>query len=175
MKKLVLTFILLSAVSISEAASVLWLDIRGDLSNVSGTPFGTWFENNTIPEKATSEDGIDVIAVDGNGTPLYWWFHGEDPVNDIYHWQYGVYLLSDGVGFDYAYSSMANQLDISELEDNDVVRLMAGYLDWDNVDLDSDEIDLGLFTPFAYTEAKMSDLDNYIFQGFLKPYNFIWF
>lgn len=158
MKRILALLLLLFTVS-AQAASILWVDIRGDIStvNVNGTPydFRVFMESKSNPNWDAS-GGIDLIAVTESGEILSW-YYGVD-----YGWDtFGPWVTPEGTGDEYEWSAVSQQIDVTPASDNEKIRIIAGYFDWDNMDEGIETVDLSYYTPLAYTEEYKSALSDY--------------
>ena len=167
MKRLFSLLLLLFTVS-AQAAYILWVDIRGDIStvNVNGTPydFRVFMESKSNPNWDAS-GGIDLIAVTESGKILSW-YYGVD-----YGWDtFGPWVTPEGTGDGYEWSAKDQQIDVTPALTNEKIRIIAGYFDWDSMDEGIETVDLSYYTPLAYMEESISALSRYCYEsGSLKP------
>lgn len=173
MKKTLALFLLLFTMS-AQAAYVLWVDIRGDIStvNVNGTPydFRVFMESKSNSNWDPSY-GIDIVALTSSGEILTWW-NEYDRIWDTF----GPWVFPEGAGDSYEWSLQNQQAEVSNVQNTDTIRLLAGYFDWENMDEGIEAVDLSYYTPLAYTDSLFSLLngtsggDDYCYEtGDLGP------
>lgn len=163
--KTIISFLIafLLGTQFSLAAFILWVDIRGDIStvNVNGTPydFRVFMESKSNPNWDAS-GGIDLIAVTESGKILSWYYGVDDDLDT-----FGPWVTPEGSGDGYEWSAMSQQIDVTPALDNEKIRIIAGYFDWDNMDEGIETVDLSYYTPLAYTEEYASALSKYCYES----------
>ena len=157
MKKIVMGLVMALFAINAMADRILWLDIRGDLSNVSGEAFGDFMDRNGVL------DGLDMMAITLSGQSLTWYV---DNGSGFEEEDVGPWLLPEGTGDGYAWSARNQQVNITGVSDSDTVRILAGYFDWDAIG--DGPLDMNYYTTLAYTEATVSALSSadYIYEPF---------
>lgn len=102
------------------ADRILWLDINGDLSNVSGESFVDFMDRSGVP------NGLDMMAITLSGQSLTWYNnYGSGWVEE----DVGPWVKSEGAG-GYAWSALTQQINVTDVSDSDTIRILAGYFDW---------------------------------------------
>lgn len=138
----------------ATANRILWLDIRGDLSTVSGEAFGDFMDRNGV-----SDIGLDMMAVTPSGQILTWY---NDYGSGFEEDDIGPWLLPEG-GDGYAWSAQNQQINITDVSDSDTVRILAGYFDWDAIG--DGPLDMNYYTALAYTDASLSSLTSFMYEN----------
>lgn len=159
-------FAVLLAVAVATNATanrILWLDIRGDLSTVSGEAFGDFMDRN-----GASDIGLDMMAITLSGQSLTWYNkYGSDWIED----DVGPWVEPEGIG-GHAWSALTQQINVADVSDSDTIRILAGYFDWDAIG--DGALDMNYYTTLAYIDAPFSSVSKFCYEYHTIDTTYYW-